>query len=304
MNPDFFDVPVRGGALRAARWGGGGTVVLGIHGITASSISLAPVARHLDEGFSLVAPDLRGRGASAALPGPTGMQVHAEDCAAVVEAVTDEPVVVVGESMGAYVGVALAAARPDVVAGLVLVDGGLPLPLPEGVDPNVILDMILGPAIERLRLEFDSRDAYLDYWRAHPAMSEDWNDDIEAYLHYDLTGEEPHLRSKVSEEAVRGDGADMIERSAAMEAALRSVTCPVHLLRAERDLMNRPASLLPDAVVDHWASVLPDFTSEVVADTNHYTIGFGARGAARVAEVVRGVAPAAAFIGTDRTGTA
>ena len=42
-SPVFSDVPVEGGALRLATWGSG-PLVLGIHGLTASSISLAPTA--------------------------------------------------------------------------------------------------------------------------------------------------------------------------------------------------------------------------------------------------------------------
>src|SRR5206468_8724220 len=78
VNPAFFDVPVRGGSLRVARWGEAERIVLGVHGITASSISLAPIARHLGEEVSLVAPDLRGRGGSSGLPGSYGIGVHAE----------------------------------------------------------------------------------------------------------------------------------------------------------------------------------------------------------------------------------
>src|SRR5438094_506793 len=83
-----------------------------------------------------------------------------------------------------------------------------------GTDPRIVLrlEAILGPSIERLRMTFPTRDAYLDFWRPHPALQGEWNEDIEAYLDYDLVGEEPELRSRVSEEAVRGDGAATLER--------------------------------------------------------------------------------------------
>ena len=55
--------------------------------------------------------------------------------------------VVVGESMGAYVAVVLAATHPELVDRLVLADGGVPLPLPESIDPNTLLDAVIGPAI-------------------------------------------------------------------------------------------------------------------------------------------------------------
>ena len=106
--PTFRDMPVEGGALRVADVGDG-PMVLGIHGLTASSISMQPTARGWPERRTFVAPDLRGRGGSAGLPGPYGMEAHARDCAALIEDFGGEPAVVVGHSMGGYVAVVLAA---------------------------------------------------------------------------------------------------------------------------------------------------------------------------------------------------
>ncbi len=167
---DEQTVEVTGGRLHVTRFGPGSRDVLGIHGITASSMSLAVVARHLGPDATLVAPDLRGRGASAGLPGPYGMRAHAEDCAAVITALCEPPVVVLGHSMGAFVAVVLAATHPELVERLVLADGGLPLPLPEGaladMDPDKVIDAVLGPAIERLAVVFPTEASYFDFARA------------------------------------------------------------------------------------------------------------------------------------------
>ena len=283
---EFVDVPVAGGALRVGRWGTGSRVVLGVHGVTASLMSLVPVARHLGDDCTLIAPDLRGRGASAGLPGPFGMASHAADCAAVLDHLGTGPVTVVGESMGGFVGVVLAARRPELVERLVLVDGGLPLPVPEGIDVDTVIDAVLGPAVARLRQTFESVDAYLDFWRVHPALQEDWSDDIEAYLRYDLTGDAPALRSRVSEAAVRADGAENLVDPGLVPDALASLRCDVTMLRATRGLLNGPP-LYPDEVVEPWRAVVPRLADEVVDDTNHYTIAFGDRGAKTIADHVR-----------------
>lgn len=277
-----------GGELHVACWGHeAAPVVLAIHGVTASSMSLRPVARQLAGSRNLVAPDLRGRGASASLPGPVGMEAHARDCAVVIEAFAPGPVVVLGESMGAYVAIALAAARPDVVERLVLVDGGLPLPVPEQFGPQPDLDAVIlatiGPALTRLATVYPSREAYLDFWRAHPAFQHDWNADVEAYLDYDLHPVEGGYRSRVSEAAVREDSRDLLA-SGAVAARLELVHVPVHLLRAPRDLLDRPAPLLPEPVVDEWRRRLPNLSTELVEDVNHYSLMFGPRGARLIAE--------------------
>jgi len=289
LEPTFFDVPVHGGELRVARFGAGPRTVLGIHGVTASSMSLGPLARQLGGDFTLVAPDLRGRGDSSRLPGPFGMGAHAEDCAAVLAHEGLGPAVVVGESMGAFVAVVLAADHPELVERLVLVDGGLPPPLPEGIDVDQVLDAVLGPAIARLRQTFPTEEAYLDFWREHPALSEDWSDDIEAYLRYDLEpAGDGGFKSKVSEAAVRADGAENVTDVDVVGDALKKLDCPVHLLRATRGLLNQPVPLLPDFVVETWRPQIPSLVDEVVDDTNHYTICFGERGAKVVAERIAG----------------
>src|SRR4029453_18516902 len=118
--PTVLDVPVSGGSLHVSRWGAGPRTVLGVHGLTASSLAFAPVARHLGTDATLVAPDLRGRGRSAGRAGPFGLRTHAADCASVIERLGDEPVAVVGGASGAFAAVVLAATRPDLVSRLVL----------------------------------------------------------------------------------------------------------------------------------------------------------------------------------------
>lgn len=282
-------VDVEGGSLQATRFGSGPRAVFGIHGITASSMSMAVVARHLGDAYTLWAPDLRGRGGSAGLPGPYGLRAHAEDCAAAIKALCDPPIVVLGHSMGAYVAVVLAAMCPEIVERLVLADGGLPLPLPEGlrgdVDPDEVIDTVLGPAIERLSMVFPTEASYFDFWRAHPAM-EEWNDEIEAYLRYDLQPVEGGYRSRVVEEAVRTDGAEQLVAPEMLTRSLRNVRCPMHFIGAPHGLFNQPAPLIPDDVVRHWQDELPNLRADIAGDVNHYTLVIGERGAAEVARAV------------------
>jgi pimeloyl-ACP methyl ester carboxylesterase len=280
-------VPVAGGELRLTRFGSGPRAVLGIHGITANAWSLRAVARRLGPGFTLVAPDLRGRGGSQHLPGPHGMRAHAADCAAVIQALGAQPIAVLGESMGAYLGVVLAARHPLLVRRLVLADGGLPLPPPPGftpgMDPAPLVEAVLGPALARLSRVFPSRRAYLDFWRDHPSFAEDWNRDVEAYLDHDLEACEGGFRSRVSEAAVRADAAEQLTDPDLFTQALQSIACPITLVTAPRNLMNQPMPLLSAAIVAEWRSRLPNLSVEMVPDVNHYALMMGGRGAAVLA---------------------
>ena len=291
----YLAVPVPGGELAVARWGDGPRAVLAAHGITASSLSWRAVARHLDgETTTLYAPDLRGRGASAGVPGPFGLRRHAEDLLAVADHLGLDRPVVSGQSLGAFVAVLAAAARPGLAERVVLVDGGLPLPEPaEGVDPEVALELALGPALQRLGEAYPSLEAYFDFWRRHPALGDDWSDDIEAYLAYDVVkGDDGLLRSRVSSEAVRADGRDLLAAPAPIGEALRDLRDPVHLLRAPRGMFGEPPGMQPDELVAAWAPQIGQFTDEVVDDTNHYTILMSDGGASAVAAALGGASAA------------
>ncbi|MGY0231770.1 alpha/beta fold hydrolase [Longispora urticae] len=181
---ESVEIPVADGSLHALRFGHGPRTVLAAHGITASAMSFRSVARHLPPDWSLVALDLRGRGGSAGAPGPYGMTAHAADLAAAAEYL-GAPVVLTGQSMGAYAALRAAALRPELFSRVVLVDGGLPLPVPAGADPDEVLRLTVGPAIARLTETYRDVDAYLDFFRAHPALGGYWNEDMDAYVRYD-----------------------------------------------------------------------------------------------------------------------
>ena len=287
------DIAVRGGSLAAfqlAEGGEGAPAVLGVHGITSSSRTWVAVARELRGRASLIAVDLRGRGASNALGGPYGLAAHAQDVLAVLDALELERAVLLGHSLGAYVVARVAAENPTRVSSVVLVDGGLRIPGTEGVDPQAFLDAFLGPAVARLRMRFDSHEQYRDFWRAHPAFADsDVNDaDLVAYADYDLVGEEPELRSSVAEDAVRGDAAELFELGDDADA----LGVPATLMVAPRGLQDDPRPMQPAPLARAWATRATDLREVIeVPDVNHYTIALGARGSRAVAGAVAAAPP-------------
>jgi lipase len=279
-----LDIPVDGGDLRVLLWGTGRQVAVVVHGITASGMSWQAVARQMPAGWTLAAPDLRGRGHSDHLPGPYGLERHAEDVAAVLRHFGRRPVLA-GHSMGAYVALLARDAHPNLTRRLVLMDGGLPLPVPEGVDLDAVIDATLGPAVARLKQTFPSTGAYLDFWRAHPALADHWTADVEAYCRYDLTGEEGSLRSRAVEDAVRADGREVLAYKPFADALSR-LTKPTPLLTAPAGLFGAPPGLLPPELVAEWQQRVPQLRPQLVPDVNHYTMIFDRQAAATVARAI------------------
>jgi pimeloyl-ACP methyl ester carboxylesterase len=270
-----FEVPVAGGALHVARSGPPAAeadcVVLAVHGVTASLMTWRTVARELDGGICLLAPDLRGRGLSAGLPGPYGMAAHVADLIAILDHVGVPTAVLVGHSMGAYLIERLAAEHPTRALGLVLLDAGLPFSAPE--DPDEMLDSAVANAVLRLAITFPSRDLYIQGWRAHPAFAQTWNEDIAAYARYDLVEDGRLVRCAATAAAVQADSREMVLDDA-NRTALERVRTPACLLRAERGLFDADPLISP-ASLRAFAATHPSVRVEAVADVNHYTLVMG-----------------------------
>jgi pimeloyl-ACP methyl ester carboxylesterase len=285
VQDERVSVPVAGGALAVRRLGPAQPLALAIHGITANSQAWVPVSRALDTAVGLAAVDLRGRGDSSELPGPFGIDAHVRDMVAVLDALALPRALVVGHSLGAYIASALAAAHPERVAGLVLVDGGLTVPGSEGADPEVFLETFLGPTLTRLRMTFPDREAYRAWWARHPAVAagDVAAEDLARYADHDLAGTPPQMHSRVNPEVIRPDGADLFATPGA-----RVVAGPATLLCAERGMVDDPHPMQPLSTVQAWTDADPDHRRAVpVAGVNHYTITLGARGAAAVAQEIR-----------------
>ncbi|MFF7144218.1 alpha/beta hydrolase [Streptomyces nodosus] len=277
-------VPVSGGELAVLRWPGadpGAPVVLALHGITANGLTWARVAHHLAGRVTLVAPDLRGRGRSGKLPGPYGIAAHADDMATVVGALDLGRVVLTGHSMGAFTAALTAVRHPDLLSGLLLVDGGVAFPAPTHLDPDELLTAVLGPAMRRLSMTFPDRGAYRAFWQQHPAFAHNWSPWVDAYIQRDLVGEEPEWRSSCRIEAVRTDGTDQLGEE--VSGAVHRLPRPAVLLWAERGLMNEPQGLYDE----QWlasAGLDPELVrTRLVPGTNHYSIVVGDDGARAVA---------------------
>lgn len=290
---DELDVPVSGGTLRVCRWPGDGPVVLAAHGITANALSWAEVAAALRGRVTLVAPDLRGRAGSAHLPGPYGMAAHSDDLVAVLDHLrVAGPVPVVGHSMGGWVVATTGVRYPERVSSVLLVDGGVALGVPEGMNIDAILMAVIGPAMQKLSMTFPSREKYLDFFRAHPALGPAWSPVVAAYLLRDLAGEEPELRSSCVLDAIRADATDTLLPDGAAGAVHR-LTRPVRMLLAQRGMLDEPRGLYDDERLAGAGLDRDRVEVEHVPGVNHYTIVVGPVGAAVVADRIAKLAAAA-----------
>lgn len=203
--------------------------VLALHGISSTRklwLWLHEVAPHL----TLLAPDLRGRGRSLGVGERSyGLRTHVEDLVALLDSVGLSRVHVVGASLGAFVGVRLAALHPERVSGLTLVDGGLPMTLPPGLTHEV-LPLAFGSRLALLSRSFGSVEEYRDHFCT-----------VSGPL---LAPEDPLLLECLSHD-LDPDGRVWLDGQALLEDAedvyfgpnpWLDVDAPIHLLHAEWSL--------------------------------------------------------------------
>ncbi|MEX0427021.1 alpha/beta fold hydrolase [Nocardioides sp. DS6] len=291
IGPDrVVQVPVPGGqltvAVRDVADPDAPTVLL-IHGITASHHAWDLVADRLP-GVRLVAPDLRGRGRSNEVTGEVGMARHADDMAAVLDALGVARATVVGHSMGGFVAVVLAHRHPERVSRLVLVDGGLPFELPPGVPVEEVIKVVLGPTAARLAMRFASVEDYFDFWRRHPAFLDvAWSDYLAGYFAYDLVGEAPELRPAASYDVAAGDNVDLLTGEV-VPAAVAALAQPTCFITVPLGLQAEPPGLYRAERVPELLAALPlTVPHRRLEQFNHYTVIMTPEGADAVAAIIR-----------------
>ena len=278
-------VPVSSGDLAVFQYGNGtGQPVLLIHGVTSSNRAFQLFADSLiARGKAPFAVDLRGRGDSNSLPGPFGMKQHAQDMAAVIDHFGWNKPDVIGHSMGGFVAAALVGLYAEKVGDVVFADGGVPLPMPPGMTVEQIMPFVLGPAMTRLAMEFENKEAYRNYWKPQAAFVKGWSSVLDEYVDYDLRGKKAATNPQAVEEDSRDlFGDDLIVRS------LQGLTKQSIFIKAERGLQNEEGGLYPMPVLDAVLPAYPMLKLEILADCNHYDMFLEATGAEKVAHIIYG----------------
>ncbi|WP_231383756.1 alpha/beta fold hydrolase [Rhodococcus sp. 114MFTsu3.1] len=217
-------VPVSGGSIAVETLSGTTEPILVVHGVSSQRTLwgwLHAEAPHL----TLVAPDLRGRGDSVDVTGPSSLAQHAEDLDAVVDALGQEAVHVCGMSMGAFVSVEFAARYPSRVKSLVLVDGGVPVGPPAGLTQENVA-AVFGDRIARTQQHWNSVDDYIQFLVSTSLPLLDPADPLlRRYAEHDLVDGAVRL----SADAVVADATDVFFGRSKFE----ELTVPIRFLHAQ-----------------------------------------------------------------------
>lgn len=226
------------GGLRLAyeSAGTGEPVVMLVHGALGNRTMFAPTMSHLVRRHRVIAPDLRGHGESDAPP-----EVSVEDFEADVIAVADqaglETAVVCGHSMMGAVALAVAAARPDLVRGVAMLDS--PIFYPEPVRQQAVQTFL--PALASDRWREALRGFFGRMFDPHDPP------EVTAQVMETLEEARPEIARSLFGSLF---GAGFAARERRISEALREVRCPVLYIHAKAPTdLSRLREVRPDAMV-------------------------------------------------------
>ena len=258
--------------INLAIWEGAGQPLLCIHGITANCRCWDTLAETLAPEHHVMAMDLRGRGRSDKPSQGYALDYHLRDINCLLDDLALDRAVIMGHSLGAFIGLAFAAEYPGRVERLILVDGGGDL----SQDQMEKVFVGIKPALDRLGQVFPTADAYLEKMRAAPYI-QPWSAVTEAYYRYEIEMVEGGVRTNIAPAHIQEEAANI--RKVDCAPYYPQVKCDVLILRATRGLLSQDDILLPDDVIDRMMGEIPRAQRFDVEGMNHYGIVFQPHGA-------------------------
>lgn len=247
----------------------GGPAVVLVHGLGGSHLNWLAIGASLSRQCRVMALDLVGHGLTPTGRRTPSIEGHRRLLHGFMEAVGATPALLIGNSMGGLVAALQAAAEPDTVAGLVLIDPALPTARLGLVHPRVVANFLVcalpgvgeGYLSQRRRRTSAAQSVRrvlavccVDPSRVRP-------DVVQA--HVDLTerldrarADDAYLRSARSLSLLMANPVTTMR-------TLDGVRQPTLLLHGERDL------LVPLSAARRMSSAHPGWRFEVAPDTGH-----------------------------------
>jgi pimeloyl-ACP methyl ester carboxylesterase len=204
-----------------------------LHGLAGHAGEWDATVSRLSGSHRVVTLDQRGHGRSERLPQDVTRAAFAADAVAVIERMQLGPALVIGQSMGGNTAFLTAAARPDLLAALVVAEAS-----PDGPVPGLAAH--IEQALGRWPRQFADREEALAFFAARGLPAEVWADGLEP----SAAGLVPRWEQATMVACARELGA----RSWWEE--WRRVRCPTLVLAGQASIGLEHATAMADALED------------------------------------------------------
>lgn len=124
--------------------------------------------------FRVLALDARGHGHSSRAPDDVSPAAHVADVCHVLERLAGGPVVLAGQSLGGHTALLVAAARPDLVRALVVIEAG-----PDGGEDAGALAAEVGESLRGWPVPFGSRASAHEFFAGRSRSPAAWVEGLE-----------------------------------------------------------------------------------------------------------------------------
>ncbi len=158
--------------------GGSGPPMLLLHGLAGYAGEWTQSARLLCAEYTVFALHQRGHGNSTRQPKSLSRDAFVEDCAAAIRHIGLGPVTLVGQSMGASTAMLTAAAHPDLVRSLVVIEGSPDGP--DGFDPDPDGARQLGESLSAWPVPFADAAAARGFFKSRGFDPDVWTAGLES----------------------------------------------------------------------------------------------------------------------------
>jgi pimeloyl-ACP methyl ester carboxylesterase len=236
------------------RAGAGSPALVFVHGFACSLDDWRPQIEHFQKTNAVVACDLRAHGRTPGRPHECSIEHYGGDVAALVNNLELRGVVLVGHSMGCRVVLEAARLIPQMVAGVVLIDGSR----------NATSDPDGAEAAARAAIEKNGYAAFAEMLFRQMFFTPSAQAD--AIVRRALTSSAefgPHLWPRTT----RWD-------AASLDAAFDALRCPVLAIQSTtRDFATMQRRMLKRGETAPWLDYLKSRGArvEIVPDTGHFT---------------------------------
>ena len=266
MEPTIMkQVQANGLNFQLAIWEGDGLNILGIHGLTANCRSFDTVAEAISPTHNLIAMDLRGRGFSDKPAEGYSISHHCRDIKHILSELGLSRVVLMGHSLGAAIALNFASENPEIVQGVILVDGGGAL---SEEQTDKVMEGIK-PTVERVGKVFSDFQEYVSPLMNAPTL-QPWNETLENYFRYETIQTSEGVMSRIRPENIQEELENLIETD--IRETYPKIKSPVLILRATLGMLDKDDLLLPRETTRNMQESIPNAKVVDVPGTNHYTI--------------------------------
>lgn len=219
------NIDVNGVKLYYEEKGTGKETVFFSHGLLWSHRMFKEQVDFLSKSYRVIAYDHRGQGQSE-VKAPFDMDTVAEDAAALIEKLSEGPIHFAGLSMGGFVGLRIAARRPDLIKSLILMETSAnaePVEnLPQYKTMNGIVKWlgIIPPIASKVM-----HIMFAESWLSKPTNSakiKQWKKELSA-----------------NKKSITGPVEGVIYRKG-VEDELSKITCPTMIIVGDEDVATKP----------------------------------------------------------------